>query len=77
MVMAQSLYVAGGGMLIGLAAAVGLSRSLRRLLFGIEPLDVVSFAAVTILFVLVVGIAAWLPARRATRIVPMIALRTE
>ena len=75
--MAQSLYVAGGGMLIGLAAAVGLSRSLRRLLFGIEPLDVVTFATVTILFVLVVGIAAWLPARRATRIVPMIALRTE
>ena len=77
MVLAQSLSIAAGGIVIGLVAAAGLSRSLRGLLFGVEPLDVLTFAVVTTAFVVVVSIAAWLPSRRATKIVPVIALRVE
>jgi ABC-type lipoprotein release transport system permease subunit len=49
----------------------------RGLLFGIEPLDLPTFAIVTAGFALVVSLAAWLPARRATTVVPMIALSGE
>ena len=61
MVLAQSLSIAAGGIVIGLVAAAGLSRSLRGLLFGVEPLDVLTFAVVTTAFVVVVehrGLAA-------------------
>jgi putative ABC transport system permease protein len=75
MVLTQSLSIAAGGIVIGLALAAGLSRSLSGLLFGIEPLDSPTFAAVTAAFVVVLGVAAWLPSRRATKIVPAIALR--
>jgi predicted permease len=77
MVLAQSLAVAGAGIAVGLAAAAGLSRSLRGLLFGIEPLDVLTFVLVATAFAVVAGIAAWLPSRRATKIVPVVALRLE
>jgi putative ABC transport system permease protein len=77
MVLVQSLAIAGGGIVIGLGAAAGLSRSLRGLLFGLEPLDTTTFAVVTASFVIVVLIASWLPSRRATRIAPAIALRAE
>ena len=77
MVLAQSLSIAAGGIVIGLVAAAGLSRSLRGLLFGVESLDVPTFAVVTTAFVVVVSIAAWLPSRRATKIVPVVALRVE
>ena len=77
MVLAQSLAVAAGGIAVGLVAAAGLSRSLRGLLFGVEPLDPLTFAVVTTAFVAVVGIAAWLPSRRATKIMPVIALRVD
>jgi predicted permease len=77
MVLTQSLSVAVAGIAIGLAAAVALSRSLQGLLFGVEPLDVRTYAVVTASFVLVVVLAAWLPSSRATRITPAAALRTE
>jgi putative ABC transport system permease protein len=77
MVVAQCLSIAGCGIAIGLVAAAILSRSLRGLLFGIEPLDALTFASVTVVFVIVVGVAAWLPSRRATAIMPVIALRAE
>ena len=51
------------------------SRSLSGRPFGIEPLDGLTFAAVTVAFVVVIELAAWLPSRRATRIAPAIALR--
>ena len=77
MALAQSLSIAAGGIVIGLVAAAGLSRSLRGLLFGVEPLDQLTFAVVTTAFLVVVSVAAWLPSRRATKIVPVIALRVE
>jgi putative ABC transport system permease protein len=77
MVLWQSLAIAAGGIAVGLVAAAVLSRSLRGLLFGVEPLDVTTFAVVTAAFVIVILIASWLPSRRATRITPVVALRAE
>ncbi len=67
--------LAGVGM--GLIAAIGLSRILNSLLFGVSSLDVFTFAAVGLLLILVVGIACLVPALRATRIDPTVALRSE
>jgi putative ABC transport system permease protein len=77
LMLTQSLLTGAIGIALGLVAAVNLSRSLQGLLFGIEPLDVRTFGVVTVAFALVVVIAAWIPSRRATRIAPIIALRTE
>jgi putative ABC transport system permease protein len=77
MVMGQSLSLATAGIAVGLAAAVALSRVFRGLLFAIEPLDLATYLVVTLLFVFVVAVAAWLPCRRTTHVVPVAALRAE
>jgi hypothetical protein len=69
------LIVIGVGM--GLVAAAGLTRYLEGMLFGLTPLDPVTFAAASALFVVVALIASFVPARRATRVDPLIALRAE
>ena len=61
----------------GVAGAAALSRYLEGLLFGLMPLDVATFAGVVVLFVAVATIASYVPARRATRVDPVVALRTE
>jgi putative ABC transport system permease protein len=76
-VLSQSLAVATVGIVLGLVAAVSLSRVLRGMLFAIEPLDATTYAVVTLSFVLALVVAAWLPARRAIGIVPVQALRAE
>jgi ABC-type antimicrobial peptide transport system permease subunit len=65
------------GMLIGLGAAFGLTRVLSTLLVQISPTDPLTFAAISLLLGAIGGIACWLPARKATQIDPMIALRYE
>jgi ABC-type lipoprotein release transport system permease subunit len=60
-----------------LAAAFALSRILESALFGITARDPVTFAAIPLLLLLVALFASWLPARRATRVDPNVALRTE
>ena len=65
------------GTCLGLAAAAGLARFIATLLFGTTPLDPVTFAAVPIVLASVALAASYLPARRATRIDPMVALRHE
>jgi len=58
-------------------AAAGLSRYLEGLLFGTTPLDVMTFAAVVVMFCAVATLASYVPARRATRVDPLVALRSE
>jgi putative ABC transport system permease protein len=65
------------GMAIGLAAAFGVTRVLSSLLMQISATDPLTFAGISILLGVIGGIACWLPARKATQIDPMIALRYE
>jgi putative ABC transport system permease protein len=70
-----SLVAMGG--LIGAASALAVSRSLGALLFGVTPYDVGTYAAVLGLLCLVAGWASYMPARRAARVQPLVALRQE
>ena len=65
------------GVVIGLASASGLTRLLASFLFGVEALDPVTFAAVTIILAAVALGAVAIPARRACRVDPVLALRGE
>ena len=65
------------GLTLGLAGALALSRVVRRMLVGISPADPVTFAAITILLTIVAVAACLLPARRATQVDPLVALRAE
>ena len=65
------------GVALGLIVAIAGTRALRSLLFGVEPLDGVTYAAVIALVFSVVALASYLPARRAARIDPMTLLRRE
>jgi predicted permease len=75
LVLLQGLRTAGLGLAIGLAGAVALTRYLESLLFGVRARDVPVFAAVTILLFLVALLACYVPARRATKVEPIEALR--
>ena len=75
--MRQGLALAGLGMLIGLAGALALSRLITTLLYGVYPNDPLSFAAIALLLTAVAFLATWLPARRATQVDPLSALRHE
>jgi putative ABC transport system permease protein len=77
MVVGQGARVLAVGVALGLLAAAVSTRALRSLLFGIEALDPVTFAAVAGAMVLVGLLAAWLPARRASRVDPIEAIRGE
>jgi len=65
------------GLVAGILGAVFLARVIRGLLFGIEPLDPPTLALVCLVFAAVGTIASWLPARRAARCGPIIAMRSE
>jgi ABC-type antimicrobial peptide transport system permease subunit len=65
------------GLLAGLVAAAVVSRVLRALLFGLSTLDGISFLGVSTFFLIIALLAAYMPARRATRVDPMVALRYE
>ena len=65
------------GVVLGLGAAFGVTRVLKALLYEVTPSDAVTFAATAVLLVAVALVATWWPARRATRVDPVVALRTE
>src|SRR3984893_2757025 len=77
MVVFQGMRLALVGVAAGIAAAFGLTRLIATFLFGVKDKDPMVFTAVVVLLTLVSLLAVWVPARRATRIDPVIALRYE
>jgi ABC-type antimicrobial peptide transport system permease subunit len=69
--------LAGIGVAIGLGAAMGLTRLMSSLLFGISPFDPLTYAAVPVILVAAVMLASYLPARRASAVDPVEALRAQ
>jgi ABC-type antimicrobial peptide transport system permease subunit len=77
LVLGQSLRLTAAGIGLGLIAAFAVTRYLRGMLFGLTPLDPATFVGVAALFSVVATVAALIPAHRATRVNPIVALRTE
>jgi putative ABC transport system permease protein len=77
MVVRQAMLLAAIGIAIGLAAAFGLTRLMASLLFQVKPNDPAVFAFVAVLLGAVAFLASYLPARRALRVDPVVALRYQ
>jgi ABC-type antimicrobial peptide transport system permease subunit len=77
MVVREGVALAGVGLVAGLVLAGALTRLATRFLFGVSALDPVTFVAVGLALLMATVVASYLPARRATRVDPMVALRYE
>jgi putative ABC transport system permease protein len=77
LVMGQGMKLALAGVALGLVASVALTRTIKSLLFGVSTIDPVTFAALPLLVMLIGMLACCIPARRATRVDPLIALKYE
>jgi ABC-type antimicrobial peptide transport system permease subunit len=76
-VLGEGIGMAAAGTLAGVLGAMLLTRLLSAQLYGVAPLDAATFASVPVVLMLVAALASWLPARRAARISPLIALRND
>ena len=77
LVLGQALTLTLAGVVLGVAGGLAVTGTMRSLLFAIEPTDVVTFASVPLLLIAVAMLACYIPARRAMRVDPLIALRAE
>jgi len=77
LIVGQAFGLAAIGVAIGLAGAFALTRVIRSLLFNIDPLDGLTFAASAAVLLVIAVLSSYLPARRALRVDPTVAMRTE
>jgi putative ABC transport system permease protein len=77
LVLKQGLKLAALGVLLGLIGAITMTRWLASLLYGVSTTDPLTFVLLATLPMIVATIACWIPARRATKVDPLVALRTE
>jgi putative ABC transport system permease protein len=77
LVLRQSTMLVGVGLFCGLASAAAVTRYLEGLLFGLTPLDPSTFIVVALAFACIATLASYVPARRATKVDPLVALRYE
>jgi ABC-type antimicrobial peptide transport system permease subunit len=77
LVMRESMMLVVVGVLLGLAGAVAASRLIANLLFGLAPVDPATIGGAVVVMMLLSAVAGYLPARRASRVDPMVALRYE
>jgi putative ABC transport system permease protein len=77
MMLRQGIRLLGAGIVLGFVGAIALSRVIRSLLFGVSTNDPLIYGSVTVVLALAAFFACWIPARRASRVNPMITLRAE
>jgi len=77
MVIRQGMVTTVGGVIVGVLGAVAATRLLSSLLYGVEATDPMTFATVSLVLVGIAVLASYIPARRAARVDPLIALRSE
>jgi putative ABC transport system permease protein len=77
MVVRQGMTLAAAGIVFGIVGAFGVTRVVKSLLIGVSPTDPMSFAGVAVFLAMVAALASYFPARRATRVDPIVALRFE
>jgi putative ABC transport system permease protein len=77
LVIGQGMKLVLAGVAIGIAGALALTRLMKTLLFGVSAYDPLTFVSIALLLALVALLACWIPASRATRVNPIIALRRE
>ena len=77
LVMRQGMRLSLTGVVIGVVVALGVTRFLSNMLYGVKSTDPLTFVAVSLLLTSIALLACWIPARRAAKVVPMMALRYE
>jgi putative ABC transport system permease protein len=77
LVLSQGVLLVASGLIIGLLGAIGVGRGLQSVLYGVGGSDALALSFALFVLAIVALVACWLPARRATRVDPMVALRSE
>ena len=77
LVLRQGMFIAGAGLAVGLGGAFAVTRAISSLLYNVAPTDPLTFALVALLLAATAALAMYVPARRATKVDPMVVLRYE